>query len=269
MTLFEHLLHDDNFFLIAGPCVVEDEPIMRQTLETLLQETQKRGIRLVFKSSYRKANRTAVTSFSGPGLDRGLALLERLKREYGAPILTDVHETTEVPCVAEVADVLQIPAFLCRQTALIAAAAATGRIVNIKKGQFMAPEDMRSAVEKATAQNNYQLLLTERGASFGYHDLVVDFRGFAVMHGIGYPVVYDVTHSLQRPSLHNVSGGAPEYAPMMARAAMATGMVSGLFLETHPAPHEALSDAASMLPLSKVGGLLDDCLQVWRKPTRP
>jgi len=264
MNLFETLLHGEKFFLIAGPCVVEDMSIMRRTAERLLQETVRRGITLVFKASYRKANRTAVTSFAGPGMEEGLAALATIKREFGVPILTAIHECHEAAIAAQVADILQIPAFLCRQTALIQAAADTGRAVNLKKGQFMAPEDMRSAVEKVTAQNNFQVLLTERGTSFGYHDLVVDFRGFAVMRGLGYPVVYDVTHSLQRPSLHNVSGGAPEYAPMMARAALATGVVDGLFLETHPVPQEALSDAASMLPLDKIGPLLDDCLAIWR-----
>ena len=268
MHLFEQLLHNDRFFLMAGPCVVEDKPIMRQTVEALLQATSQRGITLVFKSSYRKANRTALTSFSGPGMDEGLALLADLKREYNVPIVTDVHETCEVAAAAEVADILQIPAFLSRQTALIQEVAASGRIVNIKKGQFMAPEDMRAAVEKATGANNFHILLTERGTCFGYHNLVVDFRSFAIMQSIGYPVVYDVTHSMQRPSLHNVSGGTPEYAHMMARAAAATGMLNGLFIETHPAPQEALSDAASMVPLASIPAILDSCLEVWKKPAR-
>ncbi|MCD4828537.1 MAG: 3-deoxy-8-phosphooctulonate synthase [Candidatus Cloacimonetes bacterium] len=266
MSLYEQLLQSDRFFLIAGPCVIEDNAVVRQIMESLLEETARRGITLIFKASYRKANRTSLASFTGPGLSDGLAVLADLKREYNVPILTDVHECAEVTTVAEVADVLQIPAFLSRQTALIQSAADSGRIVNIKKGQFMAPQDMQAAADKATAGGNQQVMLTERGTSFGYHNLVVDFRGFAIMHDIGYPVVYDVTHSLQRPSLDATSGGEPEFARMMARAAMATGMVSGLFIETHPEPGKALSDAATMLPLSELGDILDDCVRQGRRP---
>jgi 2-dehydro-3-deoxyphosphooctonate aldolase (KDO 8-P synthase) len=236
---------------------------MLETAEFLKKETVKRGLTLIFKSSYFKANRTAITSYRGPGLDEGLRILQRIRTEFEVPILTDVHETCEVDAIAEVADVLQIPAFLSRQTFLIQAAARTGRIVNIKKGQFMAPEDMVDAAAKVTAEDNYQILVTERGTTFGYHNLVVDFRSFAVLHELRVPVIYDVTHSLQRPSVGHTSGGAPEYAGMMARAAIATGMVDGLFVETHPAPMEALSDGASMLPLPEMPDLLDSCLRHW------
>ncbi len=264
MELYNQLRDKSKLFLIAGPCVIEDEPIMYKTAEALMKETDKRGITFVFKSSYRKANRTAVTSFQGPGMDKGLMLLQKLKKEFGFPVLTDVHETGEVDEAAKVADILQIPAFLSRQTALIQKAATTGRIVNIKKAQFMAPEDIRNAAQKVTAENNYNVLLTERGTCFGYHDLVVDFRSFAIMSGMGFPVIYDVTHSMQKPSLHHTTGGTPEFVPMMARAALATGFVDGLFIETHPAPIEALSDASSMIPLADMPSLLDQCVQFFQ-----
>ena len=262
MKLYESLLHADPFFLIAGPCVVEDRDTMSQIATHLVSLAQKLGLILIFKASYKKANRTSETSYSGPGNREGLKILADLKAEYGFPVLTDVHECADVEAAAEVCDILQIPAFLSRQTDLIHAAAQSGRIVNIKKGQFMAPEDMLAAAEKVTSTNNFQLLLTERGTSFGYHNLVVDFRSFAIMRQSQYPVVYDVTHSLQLPSVNRSSGGNPEYAQMMASAAMATGMVSGLFLETHPDPIEALSDATSMIPLEKVGPLLEACIKI-------
>ncbi len=257
MELYERILKAKPFFLIAGPCVVEDESIMMSTAEKLAALCQKYHLTLIFKSSYRKANRTCVDSYSGPGIDQGLELLSKIKNEFSVPILTDIHETTEAAIVTDVADIIQIPAFLCRQTLLIQAAARTGKIVNIKKGQFMAPEDMKAPVDKVTSEHNFKVLLTERGTSFGYHNLVVDFRSFPIMKGIGYPVVYDVTHSLQRPSLGNVSGGNPEFVPIMARAALATGMVDGLFIETHPSPEEALSDGMSMLALDLVDELLN------------
>ena len=262
MTLFEKLKEAKPFFLIAGPCVVEDLDTMRHTAQTLVNLSDELGLPLVFKSSYRKANRTSGDSPEGPGLEQGLTILQKLKQEFGFPILTDVHECVEVPMVAEVCDILQIPAFLSRQTALIEAVASSGRIVNIKKGQFMAPEDIISAASKAQNAGTDEVLLTERGSSFGYHNLVVDFRGFAIMAQSQLPVVYDVTHSLQRPSLGKASGGAPQYAAMMAQAAMATGMVKGLFIETHPQPSQALSDAASMLPLDEMRGLLTDAIRV-------
>jgi len=262
MELYHRLKEAWPFFLIAGPCVVEDAATMREVAEHLLKLSGDLGLPLVFKASYRKANRSSGASPGGPGLEEGLSCLQALKREYGFPLLTDVHETQEVQAAAEVCDILQIPAFLSRQTALIEAAAASGRIVNIKKGQFMAPEDIIPAAIKAKNAGNDMILLTERGTSFGYHDLVVDFRGFDLMSVSGYPVVYDVTHSLQRPSLGQVSGGGPQFAAMMARAAMATGKVRGLFIETHPQPSRALSDAASMLPLDELKGLLTGTMAI-------
>ena len=260
MDLYTKLCDKRKLFLIAGPCVVETDAVMREVAETLLQIQKEFEIAVIFKSSYAKANRSSGDSYAGPGMAEGLRALEKIKREYGLPLLTDIHEQSEAEMAAAVCDILQIPAFLCRQTALIQAAAETGRIVNLKKGQFMAPEDMQAAALKAGKQS--KVLLTERGCSFGYHDLVVDFRSFAVMGAIGHPVVYDVTHSLQKPSTGKTSGGCPDYAPMMARAAVATGWVDGLFLETHPKPREALSDAASMLPLEQLKPLIEECLRI-------
>lgn len=263
MELYNQIMDSKKFFLIAGPCVIEDESIMFNIAEHLVKETQKRDLLLIFKASYQKSNRTSIASYTGPGMDEGLRLLEKIKNQFNVPILTDVHETNEVAAVAEVADILQIPAFLSRQTYLIAEAARSGRIINIKKGQFMAPEDMLAQAQKVMANDNYQVMLTERGASFGYHNLVVDFRSFPIMKDMRFPVIYDVTHSMQRPSLNQTTGGTPEYAPMMARAAIATGMVDGLFIETHPHPMEALSDSATQLPLEDIDSVLDDCLTIW------
>ena len=263
MNLYQKLLNPEKFFLIAGPCVVEEEDMMMAVAERLKKETTNRNIPFIFKSSYRKANRTSIESPSGPGLEKGLAILKKIKGKYDLPILTDVHDVSEISQASEVADILQIPAFLCRQTDLIVSAARTGKIINIKKGQFMAPEDMKNAAQKAASTSNRKILLTERGTSFGYHNLVVDFRGFAIMKQFGYPVVYDVTHSLQRPSIDKTSGGTPEYAVMMAKAALATGMVNGLFVETHPDPQKALSDADSMLHLDNIPNFLDECLKIY------
>jgi 2-dehydro-3-deoxyphosphooctonate aldolase (KDO 8-P synthase) len=264
MELYTKLQQADPFFLIAGPCVIEDRDTMLKIAEFLAELAFSKDLALIFKSSFIKANRSSGDSPRGPGIDEGLAMLAMLKEQFGFPILTDVHESTEAPVAAEICEVLQIPAFLSRQTALINAAADTGRIVNIKKGQFMAPEDMASAAAKASERGNTKILLTERGTSFGYHDLVVDFRGFADMAATGYPVIYDVTHSLQKPSAGKVSGGNPEYAEMMARAALATNQVRGLFIETHPEPQIALSDASSMLSLGKLPALIDSCLSLYK-----
>ena len=262
MELYKELCSCDNFFLIAGPCVVEDEKLMMQIAAELVEMTQKREIQFVFKSSFRKANRTSIESPTGPGIKKGLEILLKIKKEFNVPILTDIHDINEVKEAAKVADVLQIPAFLSRQSDLIFAAAKTKKIVNIKKGQFMAPEDMKNAAEKILAAGNENILLTERGTSFGYHNLIVDFRSFAIMKQLGYPVIYDVTHSLQRPSQNKTSGGTPQYVLMMAKAALATGMVDGLFIETHPNPAEALSDANSMLAITELPKLLDACLRI-------
>ena len=260
--LYPELSSCKNFFLIAGPCVIEEESIMLAIAEAVKELCVRKAIPLVFKASYKKANRSSVNSFSGPGMEEGLKLLSKIKQDFEVPILTDVHECVEVASAAEVCDILQIPAFLSRQTDLITAAAATGKTINIKKGQFMAPEDMQLAAEKASSTGNKQILLTERGTTFGYHNLVVDFRSFIIMSQFGYPVVYDVTHSLQRPSLGNFSGGNPEFALPLAKAAIATGQVKGLFIETHPEPHKAKSDSASMLPLAEMEFLIQSCLQV-------
>ncbi len=260
MDLYDRLKSAKGFFLIAGPCVVEDIAVMEQIAQALVHIRDKHSIPVVFKASYKKANRSSGDSFSGPGIDAGLQALAYIKEKYSLPVLTDVHEQADVPAAAEVCDILQIPAFLSRQTELIRSAAATGRIVNIKKGQFMAPEDMKLAATKTG--ENQQILLTERGSSFGYHNLVVDFRGFSIMADFGYPVVFDVTHSLQLPSIGNSSGGNPEFAPMMARAAIATGKVRGLFIETHPEPKKASSDAASMLPLDELEPLIQGCMNL-------
>jgi len=240
-------------FLIAGPCVIESESLCLEVATKVAALAERYNLPYIFKSSYLKANRTSGNSPAGPGLEEGLRILQKVKDETGRPLLTDVHETAEVAAVAEVADVLQIPAFLCRQTALIRAAAATGRWVNIKKGQFMAPEDMTEAAAKADSD---KVMLTERGTTFGYHNLVVDFRSLLIMKKTGRPIVFDATHSLQLPSGGgSVSGGRPEFVIPMARAATAVG-VDGLFVETHPRPSEALSDAGAMLPLDQMDALL-------------
>lgn len=261
-TLYSVLRQCESFFLIAGPCVIEDEAMMMQTAEFLTKITTQLNIPFVFKTSFKKANRTSIDSYCGPGLDRGLTLLKKIKESFSIPVITDVHETNEVQAIAEVCDIIQIPAFLSRQTSLIQTAAKTGKIINIKKGQFMAPEDMQSVAQKCLSENNNQLLLTERGSSFGYHNLVVDYRSFSIMSEAGFPVVYDVTHSLQQPSVSKQSGGTPQFIQMMAQSAIATGHVSGLFIETHPEPAKALSDSASMLALEKLPSVLHNCLKI-------
>lgn len=256
------VLNKDKFFLIAGPCVIENEQITCGIAEKLKELCVKRNITLVFKSSYKKANRSSLNSFTGIGINKGLEILTKIKSELDLPIITDIHEVAEINEAADVADILQIPAFLSRQTDLIIGAAASGKCINIKKAQFMAPEDMKGAISKAESTGNKQILITERGTSFGYHNLVVDFRNFSIMSEFGYPIVYDVTHSLQRPSIGEQSGGTPQFAPALARAALATGMVDGLFIETHPDPKKALSDSATQLPLAIMADLLDQLIAV-------
>jgi 2-dehydro-3-deoxyphosphooctonate aldolase (KDO 8-P synthase) len=242
--------------LIAGPCVIESEEIVFRTCEQVKEICSRLGIPFIFKSSYSKANRLNIDSFSGPGLEKGLSILEKAKKEFGVPILTDVHSAEEAKPVSKVADIVQIPAFLCRQTELVLAAARTGKPLNIKKGQFMAPEDMLPIARKAESVGNKQVLLTERGSFFGYHNLVVDFRSLKVMRDLGYPVIFDATHSLQLPgSQISCSGGQPEFIPPMARAAVACGC-DALFLETHPDIQNALCDKNSMLPLDRLEDLL-------------
>lgn len=243
------------FVLIAGPCVVESKEITFQTADEIKKITSKLGIPFIFKSSYKKANRTSVKSFTGLGDKEALKILGDISEKFDVPILTDVHTSKEVILAAEIADVLQIPAFLCRQTELLIDAGKTGKAVNIKKGQFLAPDEMRYAVSKVESTGNKNILLTERGTTFGYHNLVVDMRSLVIMKEFGYPVVMDATHSVQLPGKENISGGQPKYIKPLARAAAAVG-VDALFLEVHPDPVKALSDAASQLPLSDLESLL-------------
>ena len=245
-------------FVIAGPCVIENEKMVLQTAAALAEICSDLDLPLIFKASYDKANRTACDSFRGPGLKRGLAILKKVKRQFGLPILTDVHEIAHCRPVAEVADVLQIPAFLCRQTDLIQAAARTKRCVNVKKGQFLAPWDMRNVIAKITAAGGRNILLTERGSSFGYNNLVADMRSLPLLREFGWPVVFDATHSVQMPGGGqggNVTGGDRRMALVLARSAVAAGC-DGIFLEVHPHPDRARSDAANQLPLRDVKALL-------------
>ncbi|HEV2104456.1 MAG TPA: 3-deoxy-8-phosphooctulonate synthase [Candidatus Eisenbacteria bacterium] len=246
--------------VVAGPCVVEDAELCLRTGERLRELCAARGLPYVFKASYRKANRSSGRAFAGLGRDEALAALARVRRELAVPVLTDVHEEAEVAAAAEVADALQIPAFLSRQTGLLAAAARTGRAVNVKKGQFLAPADMRQVVDKLAAAGGARILLTERGTTFGYGDLVVDMRGLVVMRELGWPVLYDATHSLQRPGGEE-TGGDRRFAFPLMRAAIACG-VDGLFFEAHPEPARALSDAATQLPLEQAAAFLDEAVRV-------
>ncbi|GMR06047.1 MAG: 3-deoxy-8-phosphooctulonate synthase [Gammaproteobacteria bacterium] len=245
------------FFLIAGPCVVESEQLAVDTAGTLAEITSELGIPFIFKSSYDKANRTSGQSYRGIGIDEGLKILDHVRQQTGVPVLTDVHSATEVKTVAEVVDVLQIPAFLCRQTDLIEAVGACGKPVNIKKGQFLSPQEMTQVAGKAIAAGGEgRVMVCERGVCFGYNNLVVDMRSLAIMRNTGCPVVFDVTHSVQQPGGQGThSGGNREYIPVLARAAVAVG-VSGLFMETHPDPDKALSDGPNTWPLTRMKELL-------------
>ncbi len=239
-------------FLIAGPCVVESEEMIMRTAEKLADISKRLGFQLIFKSSYRKANRLSGKSFSGIGDQEALRILEKVKTDFGLPVITDIHEVPEAAIAAEVCDVLQIPAFLCRQTDLLVAAARTGKAVNIKKGQFLAPEDLLVTAQKVVDQGNPNVMLTERGTTFGYHNLVVDYRSLMIMREGGHCVVFDATHSVQRPAgAGQLSGGNREFIRPLTRAAVAVG-IDGLFFETHPNPAEAKSDAATQMPLDEV-----------------
>ena len=252
-----------SFNLIAGPCVVEDTESPLKIAETIVNITSRLGIPYTFKASYRKANRTKLTSFQGIGDEEALKVIERVKQEFEIPVLTDIHSVPEVDMAAEYVDILQIPAFLCRQTDLLVAAGKTGKGVNIKKGQFLAPSSMKYAVEKVESTGNRNIFLTERGTSFGYGDLIVDMRSIPVMQETGYPVIMDITHSLQQPNTNmGVSGGLPQYIETIGKAAIAAG-ADGIFLETHPNPSKALSDGANMLPLNKLENLLQKLLRVY------
>jgi 2-dehydro-3-deoxyphosphooctonate aldolase (KDO 8-P synthase) len=252
----------DNFFLIAGPCAIESEAVVMHTAEYLAELCDRLRIPLIFKSSYRKANRSRLDSFAGIGDEKALKILRKAAETFDLPVTTDIHTDEEAAFAAEYVDVLQIPAFLCRQTSLLVAAAQTGKAVSVKKGQFVSPESMRFAVDKVVQSGNDRVMLIERGATFGYQDLIVDFRGIPVMQSFGVPVILDCTHSLQQPNqASGVTGGQPALIETIARAGVAVG-VDGLFIETHPNPAEAKSDGANMLPLHQMEKLLERLLRI-------
>jgi 2-dehydro-3-deoxyphosphooctonate aldolase (KDO 8-P synthase) len=253
---------DRPFFLIAGPCVIESEALILEVAGQLKEMTAALGVPFVFKASFDKANRSSGASFRGPGIDAGLKALQRVKDQIGVPVLTDVHEDTPLDVVASVVDVLQTPAFLCRQTNFIRAVAAAGRPVNIKKGQFLSPWEMQNVVDKARSTGNQQIMVCERGFSFGYNNLVSDMRSLSVMRGTGCPVVFDATHSVQLPGGRgNSSGGQREFVPVLARAAVAAG-IAGIFMETHPDPASALSDGPNAWPLQRMRSLLTTLVEI-------
>ncbi len=253
---------DKPLLIIAGPCVIESWDLLSQTAGALKEMSQELGFSLVFKASFDKANRTSYDSFRGPGLQFGLEMLGEIKRKFAVPVLSDVHEASQCPAAGDVLDVLQIPAFLCRQTDLVVAAASTMKAVNIKKGQFVAPLDILHSVRKVTEQGNLNVLVTERGSSFGYNNLVVDYRSIPMIQERGVPLVFDATHCLQLPSAAGgVSGGLRQYIPQLARAAVAAGC-QGVFMEVHPNPDEALSDGATQIPLNQVRELIVQLLAI-------
>ncbi len=253
----------DKLTILAGPCAIESQGILNQTAEKLKEITEKLDINFVFKSSFDKANRSSITSFRGPGMEKGLEMLSLVKKEFDLPIVTDIHTPDQAEPVAEVADILQIPAFLCRQTDLLVAAAKTGKIVNIKKGQFLAPEQMNPLIKKVEDSGNQNILLTDRGTSFGYNNLVVDFRGIPIMQTFGYPVVFDATHSVQLPGANGVcSGGDRRFVPSLANAAMAVG-ANALFFEVHPEPDKALCDGANMIALEDAEKVFKKCKEIF------
>lgn len=252
------------FVLIAGPCIIESRAFALKLAEDLKKITQEAGISFIFKASYDKANRTSLKSFRGPGLIKGLEILGEIKQKFGVPVLSDVHQISEVEPAAEVLDIIQIPAFLCRQTDLIVAVAKTKKVINIKKGQFLAPWDIAPVIKKIEAQGNTKILLTERGITFGYNNLVTDFRSIDIMAKTGYPVVYDATHSVQQPGGQGErSGGDSKYVPLLSRCAVAAG-VNAIFLEVHPNPKQALSDGPNSLALSSLKNLLVELKQIDR-----
>ncbi len=253
----------DKLTIIAGPCAAESQEILDETAKGLKEITKKLGINFIFKSSFDKANRSSIYSYRGPGLDKGLEMLQSVKDKFDIPIVTDIHTPDQAEPVSMVADILQIPAFLCRQTDLLVAAANTGKIVNVKKGQFLAPEQMSNIVKKLEECKNNQILLTERGSSFGYNNLVVDYRGIPIMQSFGYPVVFDATHSVQLPGANGTSsGGDRRYVPVLAKAAVAAG-VNALFFEVHPDPENAKSDGPNMLPLDKAEDVFSICKEIF------
>lgn len=253
----------DKLTIMAGPCAIESQDILNRTAEKLKEITEKLGINYIFKSSFDKANRSSITSFRGPGLEKGLEMLAKVKSEFDLPIVTDIHNPDQAAVVAEVADVLQIPAFLCRQTDMLVAAAKTGKIINIKKGQFLAPEQMLPLIKKVEDSGNSNILVTDRGTSFGYNNLVVDFRGIQIMQQFNYPVVFDATHSVQLPGANGTSsGGDRRFVPLLAKSAMAAG-ANALFFEVHPDPDCAKCDGPNMIPLDKAETLFRHCKEIF------
>jgi len=260
---------DGEFFLIAGPCVIESQSLCMEIAEFLITLQETTNIKCVFKASFDKANRSSIDSFRGPGLEKGLEILQQIRQKTGLPILTDVHEASQANPAGQVADCLQIPAFLCRQTDLLVACGKTGKPVNIKKGQFVSPGEMKNCVQKVRSTGNDNILLTERGTFFGYNRLVNDMTSIPAMKDIGCPVVFDVTHSTQRPGgLGNASGGAPELAATLAQSATAAG-ANALFMEIHPQPKKALCDAESMLPIDQVQPLVQVCQKIFNTIRNP
>jgi 2-dehydro-3-deoxyphosphooctonate aldolase (KDO 8-P synthase) len=265
LTYLDNLKYKENksFFLIAGPCVVENEEICFSIAEKIVKITDSLKIPYIFKASYRKANRSKASSFTGIGDEKALMILKEIRKVFNIPVITDIHNPFEAEIASQFVDILQIPAFLCRQTDLLEAAGRTGKPVNIKKGQFLSAEMMKFAAEKVKETDNDKILLTERGTSFGYHDLIVDFRNIPIMKKTGYPIVLDITHSLQLPNQPiGVTGGQPEMIEIIAKAGIATG-ADGIFIETHPDPKNALSDGANMLQLDKLEGLLQKLQKIF------
>jgi len=253
----------DKLTILAGPCVIETQEILERTAEELKIITQKLDMNFVFKSSFDKANRSSINSYRGPGIDKGLEMLAKIKKDFGVPIVTDIHSCEEAKIAAEVADILQIPAFLCRQTDLLIAAAKTGKIVNIKKGQFLAPEQMGSLIKKVEESGNLNITLTERGTTFGYNNLVSDFRAIPIMQGFGYPIIFDATHSVQLPGAGGeCSGGDRRFVPILAKSAVAAG-ADGLFFEVHPNPNEALCDGPNMIAITDAENLFKVCKEIF------
>ena len=262
-AIWKNLNSPRRLFLIAGPCVIENEKLCLQVAASLKKTCASLGIFYVFKASFDKANRTSAKSFRGPGIENGLKILAKVREEFDLPVLTDVHSEAQVSAAAEVVDILQIPAFLCRQTDLIDAAVATGKIVNLKKGQFLSPKEMGQVAEKAELAGGKKILLTERGTTFGYNNLVADMRSIPIMKSFGFPVIFDATHSVQLPGgSGDKSSGQREFAPVLARCALAAG-ANGIFLETHPQPGKALSDGPNMIPLGEMPALLKSLLKIF------
>ena len=263
-ALWETLRSKRKLLLIAGPCVIESEKLCFEVASTVQKLCNRAGISYVFKASFDKANRTSGGSFRGPGVEAGLEVLAKVRRVLGSPVLTDVHTEVQAEQSAKTVDILQIPAFLCRQTDLIAAAVRTGRIVNLKKGQFLSPKEMGQVVAKARKAGGRKLLVTERGTTFGYNNLVADMRSIPIMREFGFPVIFDATHSVQLPGGGgDKSGGQRQFAPLLARSALAAG-ADGIFLETHPQPDRALSDGPNMIPLDEMPALLKNLLKIWK-----